>query len=53
MKIILKKGGNVKGKRLRDAKALLFYLPVAKEDVLRYFSNEFNKKNSFTDFQGI
>ena len=34
-----------------DAKASLFYLPVAKEEVLRYFSNEFNKKISFTDFQ--
>ena len=34
-----------------DAKASLFYLPVAIEEVLRYFSNEFNKKISFTDFQ--
>ncbi|NUJ09637.1 AAA domain-containing protein [Bacillus paranthracis] len=48
-----KKGESAKGKYLMDAKASLFYLPVAKEEVLRYFSNEFNKKISFTDFQGF
>lgn len=46
-----KKGDSAKSKYLKDAKASLFYLPVAKEEVLRYFTNESNKKNSFTDFR--
>ncbi|PFD96104.1 hypothetical protein COE15_18025 [Bacillus cereus] len=52
MQIFLqKKGNSAKGKYLADNNASLFYLPVAKNEVLRHFSNESKQKTSFTDFQ--
>ncbi|MCJ7841648.1 DNA2/NAM7 family helicase [Lederbergia sp. NSJ-179] len=45
------KGSRVKGVYLREKSASLFYLPVAKEEVLRYFASLANKSNSFMDFK--
>lgn len=45
------KGKQAKGKFLLKNHASLFYLPVAKEDVMRYFASLASEKTFFQDFK--
>lgn len=45
------KGKQIKGKFLLKNNASLFYLPVAKEEVMRYFASLANKRTFFQDFK--
>lgn len=44
-----KKQHTVKGKFLNNQNTSLLYLPVAEKEVLRFFSNQSNKSNSFKE----